>query len=130
MNHTKNLHPFYGTTDIITDTAIMDCEDCEEKAETYCGELGRTCRHKVFTNSCIGDKSNLYTSGDEYLLPTGDVYIGFYHIYNQVPMVGAIHTNDPHDSLTPINEGQIDRVNKINNINYNNISYNNLGNGY
>tara|TARA_Y100000310_G_scaffold176317_1_gene176451 strand:+ start:4697 stop:8320 length:3624 start_codon:yes stop_codon:yes gene_type:complete len=130
MNHTKNLHPFYGTTDIITDTAIMGCEDCEEKAETYCGELGRTCRHKVFTNSCIGDKSNLYTSGDEYLLPTGDVYIGFYHIYNQVPMVGAIHTNDPHDSLTPINEGQIDRINKINNINYNNISYNNLGNGY
>ena len=125
INHTQNIHPFYGTTDIITDTALMDCDDCEEKAETYCGKLGRTCKPKVFTNSCSGDKSNLYTSGDEYLLPTGDVYIGFYHIHNQVPMVGATHINDPHDTLTPINEGQLDVVNKINN-----ISYNNLGNGY
>ena len=40
-------------------------------------------------------------------------------------MGGAIHTDTPHDTLTPINEGQLDVISKINNINYNN-----LGNGY
>ena len=77
------LHPFYGTTDIVTDTALFDCDECEEKAEMYCSGVGKTCKPKVFTDSCVGDKSNLYTRGNEYLLPNGDSYVGFYHLYNQ-----------------------------------------------
>ena len=113
----KNIHPFYGTTDIITDTSLFDCDECEESAETYCGNVGRTCKPKIFTDSCIGDKSNLYTRGDEYLLPNGDTYVGFYHFHNQIPMVGPIHTIDEHDSLTPIrveNYYSMDRINYIN----------------
>jgi len=96
------LHPFYGTTDLITDTSIIDCDGCEEKAENYCAGVNRSCMPKVFTNSCLGDKSNLYTSGDEYLLPNGDVYVGFYHIHDDVYMVGAAHTTESHNIITPI----------------------------
>ena len=111
----KNVHPFYGTTDVITDTAIFDCDECEEKAENYCGNLGKSCQPKVFTEGCIGDKSNLYTSGDEYLLPNGDVYVGFYHIHDSTPMVGAVHTIEKHDELTPVMRDDFYVTNQINN---------------
>ena len=111
---TKNLHPFYGTTDVITDTSIFDCDECEEKAEDYCGGVGKTCTPKVFTDGCIGDKSNLYTSGDEYLLPNGDEYVGFYHIHNSTSMVGAVHKVESHEELTPIMMGDLYTTNKLN----------------
>ena len=47
----KNIHPFYGTTDIVTDTSLFDCDECEERAETYCVNVGRTCKPKIFTES-------------------------------------------------------------------------------
>tara|TARA_R110000744_G_scaffold114465_1_gene214069 strand:- start:13403 stop:17050 length:3648 start_codon:yes stop_codon:yes gene_type:complete len=111
---TKGLHPFYGTTDVITDTAIFDCDECEDKAEDYCGGLGKTCKPKVFTEGCIGDKSNLYTSGDEYLLPNGDEYVGFYHIHDSTPMVGAVHKSESHDELIPVMKEDFYTTNKLN----------------
>jgi hypothetical protein len=71
------IDPFYGTTEIITNTSIRNCDDCEEKAKIQCAEVNKTCVGRVFTEHCIGDKNNLYTNGDEYLLPSGDVYVGF-----------------------------------------------------
>tara|TARA_R110000824_G_scaffold43217_4_gene126726 strand:+ start:8338 stop:11970 length:3633 start_codon:yes stop_codon:yes gene_type:complete len=118
----KNVNPFYGTTDIITDTALFDCDECEEKADEYCGEIGKTCKPKVFTDSCIGDKSNLYTRGDEYLLPNGDTYVGFYHLHNQIPMVGPIHTIVEHDALTPLRVDGSYNVDRINHINTNRLN--------
>ena len=32
-------HPFYGTTDLVTDTSILDCDECEDKAEIIVLEL-------------------------------------------------------------------------------------------
>ena len=46
---------------------------------------------------------NLYTSGGEYVLPTGEEYIGEYHTHPSMgAMVGPVHTDEPHDRLTPI----------------------------
>ena len=45
-------------------------------------------------------RTNLYTDGGEYTLPNGKNYVGFYHIHPEKgPMVGATHTNQPHDIL-------------------------------
>ena len=94
--------------------------------------VNRTCTPKVFSNSCIEDKSNLYTSGDEYLLPNGDVYVGFYHIHDEEPMVGAVHTTEAHHTLTPTRRDVDVTINKLNSIAAVNINYenNNGGNGY
>jgi hypothetical protein len=55
--------------------------------------------------------SNLYTSGSEFKTSDGQNYIGFYHIHdNTGPMVGAIHTKEPHGLLFPINEAIISQV--------------------
>ena len=107
------LDPFYGTSKIITDTTIVDCDDCEEKAMLYCGEINNTCKPKVFSKTCNGDKDNLYTSGDEFKKETGDEYVGFYHTYNGLPMEGYKHTTTPHDTLIPM-DGQVgkDNLNK------------------
>ena len=44
---------------------------------------------------------NLYTSGSEYILPTGEEYVGDYHTHPSMgAMVGAVHTDFPHDRLT------------------------------
>ena len=49
-------------------------------------------------------RSELYTSGGEFSLPDGTVYIGAYHIHDiQGPMTGAYHKATPHDKLTPLN---------------------------
>jgi len=49
------------------------------------------------------DVSNLYTSGGEFKTQSGQDYVGFYHIHNgTIPMVGKIHTNNPHEVLIPI----------------------------
>tara|TARA_R110000824_G_scaffold75277_3_gene191144 strand:- start:1221 stop:4826 length:3606 start_codon:yes stop_codon:yes gene_type:complete len=98
------IDPFYGTTEIFTDTAIKNCNDCESKANIYCTSVNKTCVAKVFTQTCIGDKNNLYTNGDDYLLPSGNIYVGFYHTHNGETMVGASHNiNDTDEVLTPIN---------------------------
>jgi hypothetical protein len=55
--------------------------------------------------------SNLYTSGSEFKTKDGQNYIGFYHIHdNTGPMVGKIHTREPHGLLFPINETIISEV--------------------
>jgi hypothetical protein len=51
---------------------------------------------------------NLYTNGNDFLLPNGDKYVGAYHLhYSQqqrkfIAMVGPIHTSKPHETLTPV----------------------------
>ena len=51
---------------------------------------------------------DLYTNGNDFLLPNGDKYVGPYHIhYSQqqrkfIAMVGKTHTAVPHDVLTPV----------------------------
>tara|TARA_R110000824_G_scaffold18850_4_gene73970 strand:- start:22294 stop:26031 length:3738 start_codon:yes stop_codon:yes gene_type:complete len=49
-----------------------------------------------------GNQNGLYTKGNEYLLPTGKEYIGYYHINDSIFMVGKEHTTKPHDILTPL----------------------------
>jgi len=47
-------------------------------------------------------KNNLYTFGGEYRLPNGTEYVGSYHIHPEKgAMVGAMHSNQLHDSLSP-----------------------------
>ena len=51
----------------------------------------------------IGSEKGLYTSGNEYLLPNGKEYIGYYHVHPEKgAMVGANHTPEAHDILTPL----------------------------
>ena len=50
----------------------------------------------------IGNEKGLFTKGGEYLLPSGLDYIGDYHIHSGVAMVGAKHTDKPHETLTPL----------------------------
>ena len=50
-------------------------------------------------------RGNLYTAGEEFYLPNGETYVGAYHVHvNKGAMVGARHTSEPHDSLTPLTE--------------------------
>jgi len=43
---------------------------------------------------------NLQTLGGELILPTGEDYVGFYHIHkSQGPMVGAVHVSEAHSKL-------------------------------
>ena len=49
-----------------------------------------------------GKQNGLYTKGNEYLLPTGKEYIGYYHVNDGIFMVGKEHTSQPHDKLTPL----------------------------
>jgi hypothetical protein len=51
---------------------------------------------------------DLYTNGNDFLLPNGDKYVGAYHIHYSerqrkfIAMVGKTHTALPHDTLTPV----------------------------
>ena len=48
-------------------------------------------------------RANLFTDGEEFILPNGEVYVGPYHVHiTGGAMVGASHRAQPHDSLTPI----------------------------
>ena len=50
-------------------------------------------------------QEGLYTHGAEFMLPNGKIYIGDYHIHpGKGPMVGAVHSNEYHDTLTPLAE--------------------------
>ena len=45
----------------------------------------------------------LYTVGGEFTLPDGTDYVGYYHNHpTEGAMVGAVHTNEPHERLTPV----------------------------
>lgn len=57
------------------------------------------------------NKSNLYTSGGKFKTPTISNYIGFYHFHNNKPMVGKIHTNTFHETLTPISSSFLTPLN-------------------
>jgi hypothetical protein len=52
--------------------------------------------------------SSLYTNGGDFLLPNGEKYIGFYHIYymanekKNIAMVGRTHSSAAHDKLAPV----------------------------
>jgi len=47
---------------------------------------------------------NLYTDGSEFKLPNGRRYRGYYHVHpTKGAMVGAVHVDRFHESLTPIN---------------------------
>ena len=53
------------------------------------------------------DTQYLYTTGGEFLLPTGVVYTGYYHIHEQLDgsvlyMTGKEHTKIAHDTLTRV----------------------------
>ena len=50
-------------------------------------------------------RENLYTSGNEFLLPNGEVYVGNYHVHvTGGAMVGRSHVSTPHDRLTPLTD--------------------------
>ena len=84
------------------------------------------------------EASNLYTAGGEFKTADGKNYIGDYHIHDSKgPMVGKIHTIEPHGYLFPINEAISPRaINQQTNIkqNQSTSSYNptpmNMGGGY
>ena len=47
---------------------------------------------------------NLYTDGSEFKLPNGRRYRGYYHVHpTKGAMVGAVHVDRFHESLSPIN---------------------------
>ena len=113
---TPNVDPFFGTTNIITKTNIDDCDGCESEAVIYCQNNYPKCKPKILLGVCNANKDNLYTKGDEYLLPNGRNYIGFYHYNAQTGnyMVGPRHVDTSHDIITPINSKS-----SINNNGYN-----------
>jgi hypothetical protein len=51
----------------------------------------------------IGSEKGLYTDGNEYTLPSGESYIGYYHVHPEKgAMVGANHSDQAHDVLKPL----------------------------
>ena len=47
---------------------------------------------------------NLFTDGSEFKLPNGRRYRGYYHVHpTEGAMVGAVHVDRFHESLTPVN---------------------------
>lgn len=47
---------------------------------------------------------NLYTDGSEFKLPNGRRYRGYYHLHpRKGAMVGAVHIDRFHESLSPVN---------------------------
>ncbi len=64
-------------------------------------------------------RTNLYTSGGEYLLPSGKEYVGFYHVHPEKgPMVGATHQEGSHDILFPTSTSQPPQISTIELSNY------------
>ena len=53
------------------------------------------------------NRESLYTSGKDYILPNGQRYAGYYHIYirnngTAIAMVGPTHVGTSHETLKPI----------------------------
>ena len=60
------------------------------------------------TSTAYTAQDNLFTNGNEFRLPNGRIYIGPYHIHRtRGPMVGSVHTSQPHEKLTPIDSRTI-----------------------
>ena len=60
------------------------------------------------------NRNNLLTEGNEFRLPNGNLYTGYYHIHiSKGAMVGARHVNAPHDLLTPVNETVAEKITSI-----------------
>lgn len=58
-----------------------------------------------FLNSDYLQYYGLYTEGNEYKLPNGQIYTGLYHVHpDKGPMVGRVHVETPHDKLIPIDQ--------------------------
>ena len=56
---------------------------------------------------------NLFTDGSEFKLPNGRRYRGYYHIHPvKGAMVGAVHVNQKHSLLQPVNSIVNKRVEK------------------
>ena len=61
-----------------------------------------------------GLRKHLYTSGNEYLTPTGEIYIGWYHIHPEKgAMVGKVHTSEPHDPLIKMTPDMLSYFNAV-----------------
>lgn len=57
---------------------------------------------------------NLYTSGGEFRLPDGGIYVGPYHVHvSKGAMVGGTHSRTAHDPLTPANSNVAERVKSL-----------------
>lgn len=57
-------------------------------------------RHAIAEEDLV---DNLYTDGGEYILSDGSAYVGDYHIHpNRGAMVGAVHSDEPHERLYPL----------------------------
>ena len=60
------------------------------------------------------NRNNLLTEGNEFKLPNGNFYTGYYHIHvSKGAMVGGQHVDSEHDLLTPVNQVVADRVKSI-----------------
>ena len=59
-------------------------------------------------------RENLYTAGNEFMLPDGEVYVGPYHVHvSRGAMVGRSHSAEPHPALTPMTEAVAQMVSSI-----------------
>ena len=59
-------------------------------------------------------RENLYTAGNEFMLPDGEVYVGSYHVHvSRGAMVGRSHSAEPHPRLTPMTEAVSQMVSLI-----------------
>ena len=57
---------------------------------------------------------NLYTSGGEFKLPNGEIYVGPYHVHvSKGAMVGGTHSRTAHDPLVPVNSSVAERVRSL-----------------
>ena len=60
------------------------------------------------------NRNNLITEGNEFTLPNGNLYTGYYHIHSSKgAMVGPSHVESDHELLTPVNETVEERVASI-----------------
>ena len=50
-------------------------------------------------------RDNLYTDGAEFMLPNGEMYVGYYHVHiTGGAMIGRSHTTEPHEKLRGISD--------------------------
>ena len=83
----------------ITDSATMAKAPKVNKSNK--GGIAKPSTRRTATRSNV--RENLYTSGNEYTLPNGEIYVGAYHIHpTGGAMVGPKHTSAPHAKLTKL----------------------------
>ena len=83
----------------ITDSATMAKAPKVNKSNK--GGIVKSSTGRTASKSNV--RENLYTRGNEYTLPNGEIYVGAYHIHpTGGAMVGAKHTSALHDRLTKL----------------------------